>query len=131
MKTKTIRALKVYPRHYPIPTDIDNTLEALQEFVGGYIETVTITEKLVLICNEEGKIKNLPKNRELFWTIGEDKERRVIRRDCLVGDALICAYDNEGNFRSLTAREQWYLFQHFQPEEVDMSAEGLKYLSEV
>lgn len=41
---------------------IDNTLEALQRFVKGYIETVTLFENGVIICNEEGRIRNLPHN---------------------------------------------------------------------
>ena len=42
---------------------IPNTLEALQEAVGGYIETVTLPEhNLVLICNEEGSIRDMPYN---------------------------------------------------------------------
>ena len=40
--------------------NIANTLEALQEFVGGYIETVTLTSDVVLICNEEGRLLDLP-----------------------------------------------------------------------
>jgi len=42
---------------------IPNTLEALQKTVGGYIETVTLPEhNLVLICNEEGNIRDMPYN---------------------------------------------------------------------
>ena len=41
---------------------IPNTLEALQEAVGGYIETVTLDNGLVLICNEEGKLRDMPYN---------------------------------------------------------------------
>ena len=40
----------------------NNTLEAFQEAVGGYIETVTIAEDLVIICNEEGRLMGLPFN---------------------------------------------------------------------
>lgn len=46
-------------------TNISDSLENLQRTVGGYIETVTIiTEepKVVIICNEEGRILNLPYN---------------------------------------------------------------------
>lgn len=44
-------------------TDIDNTLEALQKAVGGYIETVTIAKDACLICNEEGRLLDLkPQN---------------------------------------------------------------------
>ena len=40
----------------------DNTLEALQDAVGGYIETFTLPSGIVLICNEEGKLHRLPYN---------------------------------------------------------------------
>lgn len=39
---------------------IPNTLEALQDLVGGYIETVTVTTDAVLIFNEEGRIMAMP-----------------------------------------------------------------------
>lgn len=42
------------PRHVAI----SNTLENLQRTVGGHIETVTIGEYLVLIVDEEGRIKD-------------------------------------------------------------------------
>lgn len=41
---------------------ISNTLENLQRTVGGYIETVTISTDVVIICNEEGKLLGLPHN---------------------------------------------------------------------
>ena len=41
---------------------IPNTLEALQKTIGGYIETVTLDNGVVLICNEEGRIRNMPYN---------------------------------------------------------------------
>ena len=40
----------------------DNTLEAFQKAVGGYIETLTVSEDLVLIFNEEGRLRGLPFN---------------------------------------------------------------------
>lgn len=42
--------------------EIDNTLEALQGIVGGYIETLTLREGLVLIVNEEGVLHELEPN---------------------------------------------------------------------
>lgn len=47
------------PRVEPL---FDNTLKAFQEAVGGYIEAVTLCTDLVLICNEEGRIRGLPYN---------------------------------------------------------------------
>lgn len=40
-------------------TYISDSLENLQKYVDGYIEVVTIAEDLVIICNEEGRIRNL------------------------------------------------------------------------
>lgn len=42
--------------------EIDNTLEALQAFVQGYIETVTLFSDALVICNEDGRIRNMPHN---------------------------------------------------------------------
>lgn len=40
----------------------DNTLEAFQKAVGGYIEAVTFATDACVICNEEGRIMGLPYN---------------------------------------------------------------------
>ena len=40
---------------------IDNTLEALQEIVGGWIEVVPFGDKVV-ICDEEGRLKGKEPN---------------------------------------------------------------------
>ena len=39
-----------------------NTMEAFQKAVGGYIETLTLCEDLVLIVNEEGLLQGMPYN---------------------------------------------------------------------
>lgn len=44
---------------------IDNDLETLQILVGGYIEAVNIDSDLVVVCNEEGMINDLPFNTKL------------------------------------------------------------------
>ena len=61
--------IKVYikePGKSPELKSIDNTLEALQQTVGGYIETVTLADNSVIICNEEGRLRGLPFNC-LIW----------------------------------------------------------------
>ena len=50
----------------PEVIDIPNTLEALQEKVGGYIETVTFATDACIICNEEGRLMGLPYNCDLL-----------------------------------------------------------------
>ena len=60
--------------HY---ADIPNDLKALQQAVDGHIETVYLDEGVVLIVNEERKLRGLPRS---FQT----------RFDTIVGTAIIC-----------------------------------------
>jgi hypothetical protein len=48
------------PGRVPRHVNISDTLENLQKTVGGYIETVTLCSDLVVICDEEGRIKGKP-----------------------------------------------------------------------
>lgn len=61
--------LKKEPRKDPVLTAVENTLSALQEAVDGYIETVTMADDFVVICNEEGCIQSLPYNCTLLGDI--------------------------------------------------------------
>jgi hypothetical protein len=45
--------------------DLRNELEPMQKLVGGYVEFVHLSPLLGLICNEEGKLMDLPVNRYL------------------------------------------------------------------
>lgn len=45
---------------------IENSLEAMQKAVGGYIETVTVLPHLTVVCNEEGLLLDMPYNCEVF-----------------------------------------------------------------
>ena len=61
--------LKKEPGKEPVLTAVENTLSALQEAVDGYIETVTMADDFVVICNEEGCIQSLPYNCTLLGDI--------------------------------------------------------------
>lgn len=50
------------PRKKAYAAEIENTLEALQEAVDGYIETVTVATDAVIICDEEGRLKGKEAN---------------------------------------------------------------------
>lgn len=50
--------LVVEPGKHPCEKEIPNTLEAMQEVVGGYIETVYPFPDAVLVCDEEAKLKS-------------------------------------------------------------------------
>lgn len=57
-----MKAIRKKPGCEPELIDNDNTLKALQQEVGGYIEAVTLPYGAALICNEEGRILGLPDN---------------------------------------------------------------------
>lgn len=61
-----IKVIIKEPGKYPVEKTINNSLDSLQEIVGGPIETVTPTSDLCIICNEDGKLKNLPYNITMF-----------------------------------------------------------------
>ena len=50
------------PGQPPELVEMENTLEALQQAVGGYIETVTFCVDAAIVCNEEGRLRGLPYN---------------------------------------------------------------------
>ena len=63
MKEEKIRVLALLPTECAKMVTIDNTLEAMQQFVGGLIECLPMDDPeadIVLVCNEEGKLLQLP-----------------------------------------------------------------------
>lgn len=69
---------------------IPNTLEAKQKIVGGLIECVPFDNYVDMICNEEGKLKNLTPN-------------LLLDKDYVAGTILFARVDHKkGEFISLT-----------------------------
>ena len=100
-----LRVVYVEPNKPAYETEIENTLKALQRAVGGYIEAVSISGGISLVCNEEGKLDNLPGNRR----IGND----------IIAGAFVIVGNGEEDFRSLTDEEtNRYLKEFAQPEEI-------------
>jgi hypothetical protein len=69
---------------------IPNTLKALQEAVGGYIETVTLDNGVVLICNEEARLRDMPYNFTLrrMWGV-------VTIQNAIFGTVIACGVDGD------------------------------------
>ena len=64
--------LVVEPGRAPYVKEIDSGLKSLQSEVGGWIEAIyPFEEEVALICNEEGKLSDLPLNRALMDSDGE------------------------------------------------------------
>lgn len=64
-----MKAIRKKPGCAPEVIEVENTLKALQDEVGGYIETVTIASDAVVICNEEGRLCGLPYNCLFFGMV--------------------------------------------------------------
>lgn len=65
-----MKAIKKEPGEQPRMVSIQNTLEALQEAVGGRIETVRLFEDACLVCDEEWRLKGKPHNNILGVEFG-------------------------------------------------------------
>lgn len=82
------------PGQNPRITEIENNLTALQEAVGGYIETVTLAKDCCIICNEEGRLQGLPYN----LTFGGISFVGTILFVGVVGDEFCSLSERKTNF---------------------------------
>ena len=82
--SEKINVLLIEPGKYPKQIEIEDTLEAMQETVGGYIEEyMPFEDEVAIVCNDEGKINGLEPNRGIF-----DKEGEL--QDIICGSFFIC-----------------------------------------
>ena len=89
-----IRVLAKRPDSDWYTTNISNTLANMQRFVGGYIEAVGIFANACIICNEEGRLRDLPYN---YTIAGMD----------FFGDIFLCG-TVDGEFVSIeTPLKDW------------------------
>lgn len=76
---------------------IENTLTAFQQLVGGYIQTVYLPHGVIMIVNEEGKLMGLKPNFRL-------------EHDLIVGTAVFVSADGE-EFAGLSERQENYIWR--------------------
>ena len=69
---------------------ISDSLKNLQNTVGGYIETVTLDNGVVLICNEEGKLRDMPYNFTLRRMLGF-----ITVQNAIFGTVIVCGMDGD------------------------------------
>ncbi len=88
-----ISTLLVEPGKSPRPASVEDTLETFQKIVGGPIEAgCYLHQRVMLICNGEGKNMGLPPNRANPANSG----------DTIFGTFLLCGFDDDA-YISLTA----------------------------
>ena len=113
MKKKEITVLKVSPLEKPCVCTLVNKLEQLQKAVSieaeqtGLIEIIEIGRELgyqgeyvCLLCNEEGKLINLPPNRR-------------VGNDVICGTFYITGQTKDGDLDSLSEEAMQYYTKHF------------------
>ena len=82
--TEKIRVLLFEPGKYGRAIEIDDTLEGMQQTVGGWIEEyMPFEDDVALVCNDEGKMLGLPLNRAI-----EGEDGKIM--DVICGDFFIC-----------------------------------------
>ena len=101
-----ISVILIEPGKYPKLIEIEDTLEAMQETVGGYIEEyMPFDDEVAIICNEEGKLSGMQGNRRLG-------------KDIIAGPFFIVGEDGD-EFRSLTDEETKENLKRFaEPEDI-------------
>jgi len=108
MAERFINVLAVPVKKEPKVITIANELAAFQKLVGGYIEVFRLDRLepspnlgALAILNEEGKI-----------TPGI-KPNRKVTGDVFYGDFLICGFNDEGDFTSVTPEQEEYYTRMF------------------
>lgn len=103
----------VEPEKKPVVQNIDSGLASMQQLVGGTIQAVyPFEEPVALICNDEGKLLNLPLNRAL-------RDGNGAIYDIVAGTFFLCAAPADSDhFESLTDEQaQTYLERFAVPEQ--------------
>ena len=106
-----MRVLVVEPERRPEVREIDDSLKAMQEIVGGLIQPICLEDSVVLVCNDEGKFMDLPANRGL-----RDKNGQIY--DIVCGTFFLCgAPPDSDHFISLTPEQiKRYQERFYTPE---------------
>jgi hypothetical protein len=97
----------VEPLKQPYHAKTEDGLTPLQQHVNGYIEIISPFEddKVCLICNEEGKIRGLPLNRE-------------VNGDVIAGTFIIAGLGDDGDIASLDDKQINMYKENFNDVEV-------------
>ena len=114
--------LKIEPRKCPETIEIDGSLESMQSIVGGLLQAVyPFEEPVALVCNDEGKLCGLEKNRVLC-----SPESDAVC-DVICGTFFLCgAPPDTEYFTSLTPEQiTTYTKLFYKPELILETGHGL------
>lgn len=109
-----MRILVIEPLVPPYEREINGSLTSMQKVVGGYIQAIYPfeDESIALICNEEGKLMELPYNRSLF-----DESGNIY--DIITGTFFLCsAPPDSEKFESLNESQMEFCKEQFSKIEI-------------
>ena len=108
-----MQVIVVEPKKKPTAQDIGSDLESMQKIVSGSIQAVyPFDEPVALICNEEGKLLNLPLNRALRDDVGNVY-------DIISGTFFLCAAPPDSDrFAGLTDQQVKTFMERFDMPEM-------------
>ena len=110
--------LKVCSGAEPEVVTIPHTLSAMQEIVGGAVEAIyPFEDNVAIVCNDEGKLMNLPLNRAV-----RDPETGTIL-DIISGTFFICGLGLD-DFASLSKEQIDHYSQVFHYPELFLQSES-------
>lgn len=114
-----MRILVVEPACKPEVREIIGTLESMQEIVGGLIQALyPFEEPVALVCNDEGKLMNLPANRGL-----RDKDGHIY--DIVAGIFFLCGAPADcDHFTSLSPEQIKRYEERFHTPEMFWKLDG-------
>ena len=112
-----MKILLIAPGTKPRMVNIEHTLAAMQELVGGTIQAIyPFADKVALVCNDEGKLLGLPLNR----AIRDPATGQIL--DVIAGSFFICGLGKE-DFASLTEEQVQCYTQMFRCPEIFIHGE--------
>jgi len=99
-KERVIKVLFVKPNEEPEVINIRDDLKVMEELVGGSIEEyMPFDDEVALICNEEGELRNLSVNRNIY-----DENGTIM--DVVHGNFFLCKVEVISEvFESLSSYE--------------------------
>ena len=115
-----MKVLMIEPGKKPRKAEIDGSLEGMQKVVGGYIQAIyPFEDPVALICNEEGKLLELPFNRAL-----RDEDGDIY--DIVSGTFFLCgAPPDSDSFKDLSDELMEKYTQRFCYPEMFLKVDGM------
>ncbi len=118
-----ITVLAVEPGKYPKVIELEDSLESMQKFLGGYIEEyMPFDDDVAIVCNEEGKMTGSEFNRAI-----RDENGNI--QDIIAGKFFVCYAPIESeNFQSMPKelmdkyREKFKYPERFEKEGSEIKA---------